>query len=445
MKLRHIRQTVLAGAVSMGLVLGIGACGQDNTIDYVFVTNANNNPGQINVYLVDQLSGSLKQIKESPYPSGGRNPQSIAATSDGKYLYVANHDDNTIVEFAVGTDAKIYPINTYQTPGSFPTSLTIDSTGTYLFITDAFQPQYSPSSPGPGALVIYPIVQADGSLGTPLTDTANGTAYYPTCNNPVAISVLNNASSTSGSAIAVYVVDDPGNQPPKIADTVASSAVGANGTSTIDYASSIANGCSATSGQITAYKLGYSGSTTPTISSVSTITGSPFAAGSYPNAIISDTAARYLYLTDQLTNQLLAYTVTKSTGALTPIAGNFPTGNNPDAITIDPSTNNYMYVANYSDNTVSAFQIGDGGAPVALTTATYATKTGPSAIYIEPNASQFLYTANFVDNTVSGLNINSTTGALNAVQGAAFVANGQPTSITATTHHGSATTVLPVY
>ena len=103
----------------MAAVLAIGACGQDNTIDYLFVTNAKNNPGQINVYLVDSLSGTLRQIKESPYPSGGRNPQSIAATSNGKYLYVANHDDNTIVEFAVGTDAKIYPINTYQTPAAF--------------------------------------------------------------------------------------------------------------------------------------------------------------------------------------------------------------------------------------------------------------------------------------------------------------------------------------
>ena len=442
MKLKHIGQTVWAGAVSLGLVLGIGACGQDNTIDYVFVANAKNNPGQINVYLVDQLSGTLRQIKESPYPSGGRNPQSIAATANGKYVYVANHDDNTIVQFAVGTDAKLYPLHTYQTPGSFPTALTVDSTGTYLFVTDAFQPQYSASTPGPGALVIYPIVQADGSLGTPLADAAIGKAYYPTCNNPVAVTVLNNASTVTGSAITVYVVDDPGNQPPKIADTVASSAVGANGTSTIDYASSTANGCSALTGQITAYSLGYSGGT---IGSVSTVAGSPFTAGSYPNAIISDTADRYVYVTDELQNQLLAYTVSKTTGALTPIAGDFATGNNPDALTIDPSGNSYIYVANYADNSVSAFKISDGGAPVPLPTATYGTKTGPTAIYIEPSASQFLYTGNFVDNSVTGLNINATTGALNAVESSSFPANGQPTSITATTHGTRPTQVLPLY
>ena len=139
----------------------------------------------------------MRQIKESPYPSGGRNPQSPSQRlRTEKYLYVANHDDNTIVEFAVGTDAKIYPINTYQTPGSFPTSLTIDANRDLRPSSPTHSSRNTtPARPGPGALVIYPINPADGSLGEALTDTANGTAYFPACNNPIAVTVLNNTAA----------------------------------------------------------------------------------------------------------------------------------------------------------------------------------------------------------------------------------------------------------
>jgi 6-phosphogluconolactonase (cycloisomerase 2 family) len=459
MKLRHIGQMALAGAVSLGIVVGIGACTQDNTIDYVYVTNAKNSPGQIDIYLVDHLSGTLTPLKSSPVSSGGQNPQSIAATANGNFLYVANHDDNSIVEFAVGGDATLTQKNVYQTPGNSPTSLTIDSTGTYLFVTDAFQPQYSASNPGPGALVIYPI-KSDGTLGTPLTDATNGTPYYATCNNPVAVSVLNNspilsAAANTPSSFAVYVVDDPASQPPKIAETIAS--VGSNGSSTVPYTAS--GSCTATTGQITAYTLNYtnSGGSSGSISlaSVVPVAGSPFAAGTAPDAIITDIQNQFVYVTDLVTNQLLAYVITGA-GVITPLNnGPFSTGVYPDAITIDP-TNQYIYVANFKGSggggsgTISGYQInhagtGTTGVPSGLSSGTFATKTGPTFVYIEPSSGRYLYTSNFVDNTVSGLNLNINTGALSAVQNSPFPAAGEPTSMTAVTHGSHSIQVLPIY
>ncbi len=431
MKLRHFGQAALAGAVSLGIVLGIGACGQDNTIDYVYVTNSKNNPGQINVFLVDHLSGTLTQIRESPYPSGGRNPVDIVATANGKYLYVANHDDSTVVQFAVGTDAKIYPQHTYATQdhnASLPTALAVNSAGTFLYVTNAFQSQYTASTPGPGALLVYPISQTDGSLGTPVVDTANGTPFFPTCNNPVAVDVLNNGA-------AVYVVDDPASQPPKLADTTSSSNVGANGTSTIQYTATAK--CSATNGQISAFSVGAG-------SALTEITGSPFTAGTAPDAIVSDPQDRFVYVTDLLTNQLLAY-VASGKGTLTPINnGPFTTGVYPDGITIDP-TSQYIYVANYIGNSISAYSISTTGVPSAVASGVYAAKTGPTAVYIEPASGRYLYTSNFLDNTVSGLNLNPNNGNLNTVQNSPFPANGQPTSIAAVTHGSHAIEVLPQY
>lgn len=425
MKLRNIGRAAWAGAVSVGLVLGIAACGRDNTIDYLFVANSKNNPGQINVYLVDSESGTLTQILDSPYPSGGsgngRNPISLKTSPNQKYLYALNHDDNTIVKFNIGTDAKLYPENTYNTPGTNPTAMAINSAGTYLYVTDAFEPQYNATSPGIGQLVVYPI-KADGELGTPTS--------YPVCNNPVDVNVLENGSN-------VYVVNDPAGQPPKLADSTASQTVGGNGTTTIAYTAS--GSCLADAGQITAFSVGSGGALTQTA-------GSPYAAGTTPVAIASDPLSRFVYVTDLVTSNLLGYT-TSGNGQLNPMNGGpFTTGTGayPDAVIVDPR-GEFVYVANYNANNVSAYAIAQGtGVPSSLAGSNgYGVTTGPTALLIEPNAGKYLYTSDFLDNSIYGLAVNASTGVLSAVQNDPFPAAGQPTAMAAVTH-GIHPTEVPV-
>ena len=120
MKLSKSGRIALASVVSLGLGFGATACGPSNTIDYLYVTASKQNPGQISVYKVDSEAGILYQITDSPYGSGGRNPVADMASPNGKNLYVINHDDNTIVEFAIGTDGKLYPQQTCNLPGSYP-------------------------------------------------------------------------------------------------------------------------------------------------------------------------------------------------------------------------------------------------------------------------------------------------------------------------------------
>src|ERR1700755_1886323 len=130
MKLRKSGRVLLATAASFGIGRGLTSCSPSNTVDYVFVTASKNNPGQISVYKVDSESGALTQIQDSPYPSGGRNPVGTLTSPDGKYLYVINKDDNSIVEFAIGTDGKIYQQQTCNTPGSEPVALTMNASET---------------------------------------------------------------------------------------------------------------------------------------------------------------------------------------------------------------------------------------------------------------------------------------------------------------------------
>lgn len=395
MKFSKTGQAVLAAAVSLGIGLGITSCGQSNTIDYLYVTASKNNPGQISVYRVDLQSGALTQIQDSPYPSGGRNPVAEVTSPNGTDLYVVNHDDNTIVEFAIGTDGKLYPQHTYQTPGTEPTAIAINATGTLLFVVDTFEATFSDANPGPGALVVFPI-NSDGSLGG---NIANGNLpYWPVEFAPSTVNV------TADGKFA-YVANTNTSAPAGTTD--------------------------AQRGTISGFAVGSGGALTPVYASTTPL---PYA-GVTPSASASDPTSRFLYVTDSASNQLYAYTIGAS-GVLTPLTnGPFATGVFPDGVTVDPS-GTYLYVSNFNSNSISAYQITQAtGTPSGLAGATsYATKTGPTCILVEPAFGRFVYTANFLDNSLTGYQLNPNTGALTGTENSPYPAAGQPTCAAAVPH-----------
>ena len=387
MKFRKFGQAALIAAASLGLGLGVTACGPSNTIDFLYVTSSKQNPGQVSVYSVDSESGALIPIQDSPYSSGGRNPVADATSPNGKNLYVINHDDNTVVTFGIGTDGKLYPQQTCNTPGSYPMQLAVNPAGTYLYIVETYQPNYSNTIPGPGALVIFPI-ESSGNLGTSsgsCTTVANGTLpYVAVGNNPVGVNVLANGNY-------VYVVNenDATIQGFQIGSTGAVTAVGT-------------------------YKVGVS-----------------------PNALASDPTARFIYVTDGASNQVVGFLI-QTNGTLLPMEVPFSAGNLPDAIVTDPR-GQYVIVANYNSNTISAFSINQANGNLSANSGTpsYAVDTGPTCVLIEPSLGRYVYTANFLANTVSGIYLNPSSGALSATQNSPYVlggAAGQPTCSAAVTH-----------
>jgi len=407
MKFSKSGQALLAVAVSIGIGLGLTSCGESNTIDYLYVTASKNNPGQISVYLVDQISGALTQIKDSPYSSGGRNPVAEITSPNGKNLYVLNHDDNTLVDFAIGTDAKLYQQHTYNTPGTEPVALAMDPTGSLLFVVDFYQAGYTDANPGPGAVVVYP-VNSDGSLGT---NIANGNLpYWPVQNNPSSVNIpvpsTNCPMPNTTYMEPVYVVNT---------NTAAQAGTISAFTFPVVQAKS-GSGCMVSSGALTA------------------IPGSPFQSGVAPNASASDPTGRFYYVTDGATNQLIAYGI-QTNGALVPVQnGPFKTDVFPDAVTVSAS-GMFIYVANYNSNDISAYAIDDStGAPSSLATATFATKTGPTCVLIEPAFGRYLYTSNFLDNSITGYKSDPNTGNLTGTENSPYPTAGQPTCTAAIAH-----------
>jgi len=412
MKLRKSGRVLLATAATLGVGLGLTSCSPSNTVDFVYVTASKNNPGQISVYKVDSESGALTQIQDSPYPSGGRNPVGAVTSPDGKYLYVINKDDNTIVQFAIGTDGKLYQQQTCNTPGSEPVALTMNASETLLYVVDFYSPVtpggpvYSSANPGPGALVVYPVDNTSGNIGgsncTPVQQTfidsnnvTQTATYVPVGFQPTGVNALANGNS-------VFVAAQDGL--PSAADTL---------------------------GVVDAFDVNSSGA----LSAVTT-----YPTGTAPSAIASDPTNRFLYVTDSRQNQLITYTIL-STGILN-ASQNPPvrTDTFPVAITVDPR-GFYIYVANYNAADVSAYAINQStGTPSAVAGASsYATGAGPSCVIVEPGLGRFVYTANFIDNTVSGLELNPNTGALTANQNSPYLAAGQPTCAAAIPHGNHST------
>ncbi len=121
MKLNKSSQLFLLSAASL-LVAGVMTACSTATLDFVFVSSSMaagpNSYGEINVFEINRVSGFMKQIPESPFPSGGRDPVAMAVTQDYTTLYVVNQLDNNIVHFMVGPDGKLYPQSTVNTPGN---------------------------------------------------------------------------------------------------------------------------------------------------------------------------------------------------------------------------------------------------------------------------------------------------------------------------------------
>ena len=388
MKLNKKGQLILVSAVSLLAASLVTACGT-LTIDFVFVSSAkaagSYNYGEIDVFEINSESGYMRQIPTSPFPSGGRLPVSEALSSDNSNLYVVNQDDNTIVQFTIGSDGKLYPQNTTNTPGLLPLKAAVS--GSYLFVLDTYKPlaTCTTSAPCSGAIGVLPI-DSSGALGTAVS---NGSlTYWPL--------------SVSGSSDIILPTGET---------------VTANGS----YLYVTAYDTTAKTGYVFGYSIGSTGALTA-------LTGSPWAVGTYPSALARDINSAYLYVTDQTASKIYSYTI-GSAGALT-LKNSASTGSKPSALAVD-SAANWIYVTNATDSTVSAYSVSSG---VLSSVGTYGTGLQPVAIGIDPARHHFVYTVNYLGPNVSGFEINSD-GSLYGSQDSPYTANSLPTDVVAISHH----------
>jgi len=409
MKWKPMGRAATASILSLAMVLGVSSCSNDYTVAYLYMTTAKTLPhGLINAFQIDYQSGSLRPLDDSPVDTGGRNTVGLVVAPNNLFLYPVNHDDSTVVEFAIGTDGKLYPQNTYNITGSFATSAAIDAAGKFLYVTFTYQNTaagqelYTPANPGPGGITIFPINPKpatatdppENSLGTPTTINAG--------RNPVGIvaSAQNNF---------VYVIEQD----------------------------------SATTANLLGFRENPStGALTPlpgvTINP-GNVVSTGFTTGPTPGGILANSAGSVLYVTDQTLNQVAAYSVPSATGVPTLISGGtVSTEAGPMGMAFDPM-GKYLYVVAYTANTIDGYTLGASGQPIRSTVAgSLQAGTAPTCVTTigapstaNPTHAIYLYASNALSNNITAEQLNETNGSLEQVQGQPFGGSTLPTCIVA--------------
>jgi 6-phosphogluconolactonase (cycloisomerase 2 family) len=396
-------------------LVSVTACSRDYVLAYVYVTTAkpltgSSPAGGVSAYAVDFQIGSLTPLSDSPIQAG-RNPITLVASPNGLNLYVVNHDDSTVGEYAIGTDGKIFLQNTYNVTGSMATAIAIDAAGKFLYVTFTYQvgpngqQLYSPASPGPGGVTIFPI-NANGSLGTPSTLKVG--------NNPVGVVV--SRPPAGGTAVFAYVLDQE----------VAPKAT------VLGFSQNLTTGA-----------LTPTPGTVITTDATGKTVATGYGAGTTPSAIAEDPSARFVYVTDEATNQLYGNLVANN-GSLVPMTnGPFATGIFPVGLTIDPR-GKFLYVANFSSSTVGAYAIDiASGTPVgSVGSASTLVDTAPMCVTVEPALGIYLYSANNLASTVSALKLDPHNGGLSQVQNTPFPSSGLPTCAVAVANGSHPTQII---
>lgn len=425
MKLNRSSQLVAvaaAGLLAASLVTACSQLTQTLTVDFVYVLSSKaagaNQYGEINVFEINSESGKMRQIPTSPFPSAGRNPVAEATSSDDQNLFVVNQDDNSIVQFVIGSDGKLYPFNTVNTPGIYP--MAVAATKSNLFVVDTYEPLplCSTADPCPGSVGVFPLAAGGSSSSAPCTATV--------CIGSAAVNTAVNSNfwplALSGASANHVIV-------PTAINVLASGAY--------VYVTAYDSSVTPNRGYVFGFAVGSGGVLTPLNGGVPHDMGVGSAGlGIRPSAIASDPTSTYVYVTDSTNGIVVSYSV--ASGVLT-LIGDTPTGNQPSAIVVDPSYP-FAYVTNSQDATVEAYSISSGKLVYlgsSTSPATYATGLQPVAIGIDPSTNHFLFTLNFLDNTVSDFELSTTNGSLLDAQGSPFATDAQPTAVTAVPHNGT--------
>ena len=399
MTLKNMGRYGMASVVSLALGLSVTACSRDYTVAFVYVASSTRTAtGVINAYKVDYQSGALEQLADSPVPTANKNPVALVAAPNGKTVYVVFRDDSVVVPYGVGTDGKLYAEKTSNVIGSFPTAVTIDPGGKFLYVTSTYRPGFTTALPGPGLVSVFPI-NSDTTLGTPTSVNVG--------NSPVSI-------VASGFNNFVYVLDR---------ETIPTTGGGPGGVV-------LAFSQSASTGALT-----------PVLTGATRLNGYP--AGVTPSWIAEDPTARFVYVTDQVSNQLIGYLVGTG-GSLVPMVnGPFTTGQFPVHVIIDPR-GKYLYVTNFNSSTIGAYAIDTAtGTPSgSVGSGNTQVDTNPICATIDPALGQYLYTSNSAAGTVSGLQLDPHNGSLKQIQNQPFPASALPTCAVSVANGDHATQIV---
>ena len=342
---------------------------------YVYIPNIGENT--VSAYEMG-TNGFLTPLSGSPVPSGN-GPAAAAITSNGNFLYVANVLDNTISGYTVNAaSGALAALGSSTTTGAFPFAMTIDPSGRFLYVTNAGDNTVSAFSITPGTGALTPVPGSPAGTGLiPVAARVDSKGRLLLVANYDEGTVTSFAVNAATGALSGAVAIPVGANPSDIATDL---------TGKFIY---IANDGDNT---ISAFAVDPTGL-------LSTIPGSPFAIDGGPVGLSVDPSGQFLYVATEGTNAVTGYAINSTTGALAR-RSTIHTRSTPAILTMSGGssavayTPTFAYVANEGSNNVSAYAVNaTTGALTEVSGSPFASDDGPRSITVD-RTGRFVYTAN---------------------------------------------------
>jgi 6-phosphogluconolactonase len=155
-----------------------------------------------------------------------------------------------------------------------------------------------------------------------------------------------------------------------------------------------------------------------------------FNTGTGPISMAMSPTSPFLYVANQTSGNITAFTVDPGTGNLGNVAGSpfaIMPASNPQSLAISPK-GDFLFVANTAQGTVAAFAIGNNGVLTAVAGSPFAMGAGatPTAVAVGRDG-RFLYVADSAHNAVLGFTVSN--GALSPISGSPFAAGAAPSAL----------------
>lgn len=335
--------------------------------------------GSVSGYAIDGTTGVLSPVPGAPF-AAGLYPRSVAVDPSNKFVYVANKVSNNVSAFAVnGTTGALSQIPGSQfAAGLDPDWVTVDPSGKFVYVTNQLSNNIS----------AYMLNSATGAL-----TSVNGSPFAADV-SPISLTVdplgkfvyvtSSDLNVPTGSVLE-YTIDsvtgaltprpDPGD---KVNGPLAT-AVDPSGKFLFE---------------IDAFHTQWGVNVSTINSATGALTGTLYGSGSvYPGALAVHPSGKFLYVTDDRRDFVGAFTIDSTTGnlALVPggpsgglglVSGPYATGSSPESIAVDPS-GKFAYVGNTGGNNISAYTIdGTTGALAPIAGSPFAAGVRPASVAI---------------------------------------------------------------
>jgi 6-phosphogluconolactonase (cycloisomerase 2 family) len=375
MKLSLFGRWSMALFASMVLGLGMTACG-GGTIGYMWVVGQQYN--NIVGFKIDDYTGNLTQIIESPFASNGSMPVTVLVKPGGRYVYVINQGvggSNTapgsgqnIALFSVGGDGTLNFQQAYFSQGYISQWAQMDQTGTYLFVLDKYAPTVNGVAQTNGAITVFSSDPTTGRLSLVTNSTNNGgnpnTTIFPVGRSPFQMKAAGGCLFTVNSydnSITPLLIGGGGQLQPTTTGTYPVSPAPSKITSITSTGSTVY----LTDGPgnvIYQLAIGSNCSFGSALTTNQVNNSQQYAGVQDPVWSLVDSTGKYLYVLNQVnsctqancpTSTISAYTINPTNQQLQAIAGApYGVGSGPVCMSEDP-TNQYMYISNHNDGTLT--------------------------------------------------------------------------------------------